>query len=92
MLKLPVAPRVRLPRVQEPGALSGTARPLLPGALVEIQRLEGDQWLLVAEAVVGERSAFRAELDAAPGTYRARVAPAQGLAEGISPQLEVGAT
>ena len=92
VLKVPVAPRVRLSRVQEPGALSGTARPLLPGALVEIQRLEGEQWLPVAEAVVGERGAFRAELDAAPGTYRARVAPAQGFAEGLSPGLEVGTT
>ncbi len=91
VLKVPVAPRVRLSRVQEPGALSGTTRPLLPGALVEIQRLEGDQWLLAAEAVVGERSAFRAEFGAAPGTYRARFAPAQGFAEGISPELEVGA-
>ncbi len=90
VLRVPVAPRVRLSRVQEPGGLSGTARPLPPGAVVEIQLLEGEQWLSVAEAVVGEKGAFRAEFDAAPGTYRARVAPAGGFAEGLSPGLEVG--
>ncbi len=92
VLKVPVAPRVRLSRVQEPGALSGTARPLLPGALVEIQRLEGEEWLPVAETVVDDLGAFRAELDTEPGRYRARVAPAQGFAEGLSPALEVGTT
>lgn len=92
LLKVPVGPRVRLARAPEPGVLSGTVRPVLVGALVEIQRFEDGDWSTVSQTYTDERGAFSLELDLVPGTYRARVEPSPGLAEGISPALEVAAT
>ncbi len=87
VLKVPVAPLVKA-SAQE-GGLGGSVTPASPGAAVQIQRLEGDEWLPVAEAVLDELGGFRAELELAAGTYRARVAPANGFAEGLSPQLRL---
>jgi len=92
MLKVPVGPRVRLARAPEPGVLSGTVRPVLAGALVEIQRFEDGDWLTASQTYTDERGSFSLELELVPGTYRAWVAPAQGFVEGISSELEVGAT
>ena len=74
------------------GIMSGTVRPVLAGALVEIQRFEDGDWSTVSQTYTDERGAFSLDLDLVPGTYRARVEPEQGLAEGISPALEVTAT
>ena len=87
MLKVPVAPVVRAART--PGAVTGSVRPATPGAPVELQRLEGDGWLPVADALLDGRSAFRIELELLPGSYRARVAPAAGLAEGLSGTIRI---
>lgn len=92
LLKVPVGRRVRLARAPEPGVLSGTVRPVLLGALVEIQRLEDGDWVAVGQTYTDDRGAFSLELELVPGTYRAWVAPGQGLAEGISPEREVAAT
>lgn len=86
-----VAPRVRLHLSGQPAALSGSVRPKLAGALVVVERWDALGWTSVAEAVVAEDGSFRAELLLEPGTYRARVEPWDGFAEGVSPALAVGA-
>jgi stage II sporulation protein D len=87
VLKVPVAPLVRISR--QDGGLGGTVTPASPGAAVQVQVLEGEAWLPAGEAVLDELGAFRAELELTPGTYRVRVAPAAGFAEGLSPQLRI---
>ncbi len=89
VLLVRVAPRVRLTRPAEPGVLTGTVRPRLPGALVRIERQRGSGWALVDEVIADRAGAFRAEIDLISGTYRARVAAAGGYVEGISPVLAV---
>jgi SpoIID/LytB domain protein len=84
-----VAPRVRLTFVDQPRALAGTVRPRLPGALVTIEREQASGWAAVAEAVVDRSGAFRVELALPPGSYRARIAPTNGYAEGITPAVTV---
>ena len=84
-----VSPRLRLVRPPEPGVLSGTVRPRLPRTLVTIERREGTAWTPVAEAVANAAGAFRAELDLVRGSYRARVGPTDGYAEGVGPVLVV---
>jgi hypothetical protein len=64
-------------------------RPRLSGTSVSIERLKGTQWSAVASAVVDGSGSFRAQLQLVPGSYRARVAATNGLAEGLSPQLTV---
>jgi hypothetical protein len=75
--------------VRAPGAIAGTVRPAAPGATVELQRLEGEVWLPVADGLLDEKSAFRIELPLLPGSYRARVAPAAGFAEGLSGTIRI---
>jgi stage II sporulation protein D len=87
VLKVPVAPRVRVRR--EPAALAGTVVPPSPGAAVDVERLEGDTWTPAGRAVVDDTGAFRAELELPPGAYRARVAPAAGYAAGVSGTLRI---
>ena len=87
VLKVPVAPLVRISRQE--GGLGGTVTPASPGAAVQVQLLEGSGWLPAGEAVLDDLGAFRSELELVPGTYRVRVAPAAGFAEGLSPQLRI---
>ena len=84
-----VAPRVRLTQPAEPRVLTGTVRPRLAGAFVTIERQDSGAWAAVAEAVVDESGAFRAEFELLPGSYRARIAPTDGFAEGVTPVLAV---
>jgi hypothetical protein len=69
----------------------GSVRPRIPRALVHVERLKGSSWIHVAETIGDEAGAFRVELELVPGTYRARVSAAAGLAEGVSPVLTVSA-
>lgn len=84
-----VAPRVRLHAVTEQTALRGVARPIVAGARVDIQRLEGSRWRAVARTSLDERGQFEARLQLSAGTYRARVIPGRGLVPGLSPELRV---
>jgi stage II sporulation protein D len=84
-----VAPRVRLAVPADPGALSGTVRPRLLGAVVSIERRKGTAWRTVADAVVDDAGSFRAQLQLVAGGYRARVAATRGFAEGLSPMIMV---
>jgi stage II sporulation protein D len=84
-----VAPFVRLLTPQTGDVLRGSVRPALPGASVAIQRQEGGIWRSVAKAVVETGGAFEARLALTPGTYRARLAPGNGFAAGVSAPLKV---
>jgi stage II sporulation protein D len=89
-LRVFVSPRVRLTPPTAPTALRGTVRPALPGVPVVIQRRgETGAWTRVAVAQIDESGGFVAQLDLAPGTYRARVAAGRGFAVGFSPVLNV---
>jgi stage II sporulation protein D len=86
VLKVPVAPLVRLGAAAR--TLSGTVKPLTAGTPVEVQQLLDGSWSTVVEATSDEAGRFAAVVPEA-GVYRARTAPAQGFAEGLSGQLEV---
>src|SRR5262249_46646524 len=49
--RVPVAPRIRFYPVADPAHLRGFVRPLLPGAKVQVQRLDGTTWSSVATAL-----------------------------------------
>ena len=86
-LRVRVAPRVTLkPHL---GLLSGIVRPILPGATVALQRQDGSRWTNVATATVNDQGEYFAQVDLAPGIYRARVAPRPGYAVGLSRTLSV---
>jgi hypothetical protein len=88
-IRISVAPRIRLAPATVATSLRGLVRPVLPGARVDIQRLDGSSWRFAATASVDDAGAFEARLDLSPGTYRARVAPGRGLVAGYSPALQV---
>jgi stage II sporulation protein D len=88
-VRVAVAPRVRLHRVTAQTALSGVARPIVPGARVDIQRQAGTSWTVVARTTLDDRGQFEANLRLVAGTYRARVVPGRGLVPGFSPELRV---
>jgi hypothetical protein len=88
-LLVQVTPRVQLARAPEPGALTGTVRPRLSGAVVSLERKNGLGWTSVAQATVDASGDFRVEVTLAPGSYRARISATEGLAAGVSPTLEV---
>ena len=90
-VRVVVAPSVTLDRKERPGALEGVMRPELLGTTVTIERLGSAGWEQVASAVVGGAGIFVAELDLAPGVYRARIPATAGLAAGTSPRLTIDA-
>jgi stage II sporulation protein D len=86
-VRVRVAPRVTL---QAPlGVLSGVVRPSLPGTLVVLQRLDGLRWRNIATANLNDQGEYSAEVELAPGAYRARTAPRAGYAVGLSRTLSV---
>src|SRR5207344_2938186 len=88
VLLIQVAPRVRLLQSNQPGVISGSVRPRLPGARVQLERQQGRNWTQVADTATDDTGTFRIELVLVPGTYRARVSPSGGFVEGISPTLQ----
>lgn len=88
-VRVSVAPRIRLAPAMVATSLRGLVRPVIPGARVDIQRLDGSSWRAAATTSVDEAGAFEARLDLTPGMYRARVAPGHGLVAGFSPALQV---
>jgi stage II sporulation protein D len=87
---LPVAPLVRFYGMVDASTLRGYARPVLAGASVAVQRLDGTVWRPVARATIDANGDFLARLALAPGSYRARLAPGRGFAPGVSPLFRVG--
>jgi stage II sporulation protein D len=85
-----VAPRLALIPPGDLSELRGTVRPALAGTTVEIERLSGQSWRVVARATVDGGGAFAAQVDVTPGSYRARIpAPGRGLVAGTSSTLVV---
>ena len=84
LLRVPVAPRVTVARAE--GALEGAVVPPETARVVQLQRLAGTTWTSVPDAVatVGEGGRYRVEGALEPGSYRVRVAPAGGYAQGLS--------
>jgi stage II sporulation protein D len=87
---LPVAPLIRFYAMADATTLRGYARPLLPGASVVVQRLDGTAWRNLTRATIDANGDFTAQLDLAPGNYRARFAPGRGFVPGFTPVLKVG--
>ena len=73
----------------EAGAVSGTVRPPLPGATVQLQRQRGASWATVATATPDTSGSFAVPAAVGPGSYRVRWAPGRGLAPGVSRLLAV---
>jgi stage II sporulation protein D len=90
-VRLAISPIVGLARPTVATALRGSVKPVLAGAVVVVQRLEGTTWTPVGRATVDEAGAFEAALALAPGTYRARFAPGRGFAPGLSAPVVVSA-
>jgi stage II sporulation protein D len=90
VVRLSVAPSVRLSASSDRTAVTGLVKPLLPDASVQVQRQgSGGTWTTVSTAKVTADGAFEASVDLTPGSYRARVAAGKGFAAGLSPVLTV---
>jgi stage II sporulation protein D len=89
VVRVAVAPSVRLSPGADRTSVSGLVKPLLPNATVQVQRQAGKAWKTVAQTNVTAYGAFSASLDLVPGTYRARVIAGKGYAVGLSPLLTV---
>ena len=88
VLKVPVAPLVTA-RASGPLAVAGTVKPLAPGTTVELQ-LETEGALVDGRRDDHRRRGrVRARASTSRARYRARIAPAQGFAEGLSGQIEL---
>ena len=75
-------------RPSGPLTVSGTAKPLAPGAPVELQLETAGAWSTVGTTTTGIEGEYTLIADQ-PGRYRARIAPVQGFAEGLSGQIEL---
>lgn len=90
VVRLSVAPSVRLNASTDRTSVTGLVKPLLAGAAVEIQREdESGTWTAVAQTTLAADGSFQAAVDLSPGTYRARVSAGKGFAPGLSPVLTV---
>ena len=87
VLKVPVAPAVSL-RTNGALTVSGLVKPLDPGTTVELQLESERGWSTTAQTTTGPDGSYTLALPE-PGRYRARVAPVQGFAEGLSVQIEL---
>jgi hypothetical protein len=83
--RVSVAPLVQLVAGADGVSATGTVRPVLTGAPVQVQRQRpGGGWATVAQATVAADGSFSAQLDLSSGSYRARVAAGHGFAVGLS--------
>jgi hypothetical protein len=84
-VRVSVAPLVQLVAGADGVSVNGTARPVLPGAAVQVQRqAPSGGWATVAQATVAADGSFSTPLDLTSGSYRARVAAGRGFAVGLS--------
>jgi SpoIID/LytB domain protein len=91
VVRLAVAPAVRITPTANRTALTGLVKPLLPGAAVQVQRQAHGSWTTIARTTVTASGAFSAAVTLTPGTYRARVVAGKGFAVGLSDPLQVAA-
>jgi stage II sporulation protein D len=71
------------------GAVSGTIRPALAGASIQLQRQSGTSWATVATTRPDTSGAFALPASLGPGSYRVLWAPGRGLSPGVSQLLAV---
>jgi len=86
---LAVAPFVKLTPGSDGVSASGLARPALPGATVQVQRLGANGWATVAQTKIGSDGTYQATVQLSPGSYRARVVAGRGFAVGLSKTVTV---
>jgi len=91
LVRLAVAPLVRIFVSSDRLSLTGLARPVLSGSAVQIQQLGQTGWTTVARTKTGADGNFSSSLNVTPGSYRARVAAGRGFAPGLSRALKVAA-
>lgn len=84
VLAVPVAPLVTARA--EAQTVTGTVKPLAPGTTVELQLDDGAGWATTTQTTLGPAGEY-ALTATEPGTYRVRVARAQGFAEGLSARI-----
>ena len=86
-----VTPDIAFDGVQQTGALTGRANPLLAGNPVTVQRRVAGSWTAVGAATLQGDGSFSVAFDVQEGVYRAQVVPpaSSGLGTGVSPVLHV---
>jgi hypothetical protein len=89
VVRVAVAPLVQLSAGGDGVSVSGTARPAMSGAAVQIQRLGSSGWETVSSTTTDAQGAFAASVNLSPGSYRARVTLGHGFAIGLSGTLTV---
>jgi stage II sporulation protein D len=89
VVRLSVAPFVRITASIDRLSVSGLVRPLLPNAAVQVQRLTAGTWTTVARTTVGDDGTFSGDVELTQGAYRARVVSGKGFAIGLSKVLTV---
>jgi SpoIID/LytB domain protein len=89
VVRLGVAPSVRIAPAANRASVTGLVKPLLPGAAVQVQRQAHGSWTTVARTTVGSDGSFTARVALKPGSYRARVVAGKGFAVGLSDPLQV---
>ena len=88
-VRISVAPLVQLAAGADGVSVNGTVRPVLPGAAVQVQRLNAGGWDTIAQTTVASDGTYSATLDLSSGSYRARVTAGHGFAIGLSDTLVV---
>jgi hypothetical protein len=89
VVRVSVSPGVDLTAGSDFTSVSGQVHPVLSAATVDLQRLEGSNWVTVATTTTDSNGAFTQALSLSPGSYRARVTAGHGWAVGISQTLTV---
>jgi len=85
-VQVPVTPAVSA--TVGTGAVQGSVKPPVAGAAVQLQRQSGTSWTTVATAKTDVAGAFSVAAQLAPGSYRVRCAPGNGLSPGVSQPIE----
>ncbi len=87
LARVAVAPRIDA----QLGAtgLSGTEKPAVAGAALQLQRQDGAVWTNVSSTVADATGAWSFGGSLPSGAYRVRCAPGQGLAAGLSAAVQV---
>ncbi len=89
VVRVAVAPLVQLAAAADAVTVTGTARPAMTGASVQVQRLGASGWETVSSTTTDAQGAFAASVNLTPGSYRARVTLGHGFAIGLSATLTV---
>jgi stage II sporulation protein D len=87
LAKIAVAPRVDA-RVAA-GGITGSEKPAVAGAAVQLQRQDGAAWTTVSSTLTDATGSWSFNGSLASATYRVRCAPGQGLAPGLSATIQV---